>query len=124
MTGIRRDLGAIAERFIEAWNVENEAVRRRLLEETCSQHVQVSSPYGEYSGIDRQFGEISQFRKQFPRGRCRIRVISEHHDSLLQAFTTDFGGDRPPLTGVDCVQFDDTGHVVRIVSFSPVRFPP
>ena len=124
VTGFRRDLAAVAEKFIEAWNVDGPTDRRRLLEETCSKGIEVSSPYNEYSGIDKQFEEISRFREQFPRGRCRARPISQHHESLLQAFTTDFGGDRPPLTGVDCVQFDDSGHVVRIVSFSPVRFPP
>ena len=124
MTTFRRDLTAVAQKFIDAWNVESDSERRHLLEETCAKEIRVSSPFGEYSGIDRQFEEISQFRKTFPRGRCRTRPISQHHESLLSAFTTDFGTDRPPLTGVDCLQFDERGRVARIVSFSPVRFPP
>jgi len=123
MTDRQTNLAAVFARFIEAWNVHDPADRRRLLEETCAAGIEVSSPYGEYRGIDRQFEEISQFRKQFPEGRCLSRIVSQHHNSLLQAWTTEFGGVRPPLTGIDCVQFDDTGRIVRVVSFSPVVAP-
>jgi SnoaL-like domain len=118
------DFAAILHRFIEAWNVHDPAERRRLLEETCAPGIEISSPYGEYRGVDRQFEEISQFRKQFPDGRCTFRVLSLHHDRLLSAWTTEFGGVRPPLSGIDCVQFDDQGRIVRTVSFSPVTAPP
>ena len=118
------DLAAIFQRFIEAWNVHDPAERRRLLEETCSSGIEISSPYGEYRGVDRQFEEISQFRKEFPNGRCTSRVLSRHHSSLHQAWTTEFGGVRPPLRGIDCVQFDGEGRIVRTTSFSPVDAPP
>jgi len=118
------DLAVVFEKFIEAWNVDDAAVRRRLLEESCSPDIEISSPYSEYRGIDQQFEEISQFRKQFPKGRCRGRILSQHHRSLLQTWKTEFGGVRPPLTGVDCIQFDDSGRILRNVSFSPVAPPP
>jgi hypothetical protein len=117
------DLATVFEKFIEAWNVHDPVDRRRLLEETCAGGLEISSPYGEYRGIDKQFDEISQFRKQFPKGHCQSRIVSLHHNSLLQAWTTDFGGIRPPLTGIDCVQFNDAGRIVRVVSFSPVAGP-
>jgi len=118
------NLAAVFERFIEAWNVHDSASRRRLLDETCATGIEISSPYGEYSGIDQQFEEISRFRAQFPEGSCRFRVVSLHHHSLLQAWTTEFGKARPPLTGIDCVQFDIKGRIARVVSFSPVGAPP
>jgi hypothetical protein len=117
------NLAAVFEKFIEAWNVRNPADRRRLLEETCAGGIEISSPYGEYHGIDKQFEEISQFRTMFPEGHCLSRIVSLHHNSLLQAWTTDFGGARPPLTGIDCVQFNAAGLIVRVVSFSPVTAP-
>jgi hypothetical protein len=117
-------LATVFEKFIEAWNVQNSAARRRLLEETCTTGIEISSPYGEYRGIEKQFEEISQFREQFPEGHCLSRIVSLHHNSLLQAWTTDFGGARSPLTGIDCVQFNDVGRISRVVSFSPVAAPP
>ena len=124
MTERPTDLSAVFAKFIEAWNVRDTADLRRLLEETCAPGIEISSPYGEYRGIDRQFEEISQFRKQFPAGRCVARIVSQHHNSILQAWTTEFGGVRPPLSGIDCVQFDDRGRIVRATSFSPVAAPP
>jgi SnoaL-like domain len=124
MAGAPPNLTAVFAKFIEAWNVLDPADRRRLLEETCAEGIEVSSPYSEYRGIDQQFQEISQFRTQFPQGRCLSRVVSLQRRSLLQAWTTEFGGARPPLRGIDCVQFDDAGRIVRVVSFSPVAPPP
>jgi hypothetical protein len=123
MADAHPNLATVFEKFIEAWNVRDPADRRRLLEETCAVGIEVSSPYGEYRGIDKQFDEISQFRTQFPEGHCLSRIVSLHHNSLLQAWTTEFGGARPPLTGIDCVQFNDAGRIVRVVSFSPVAAP-
>jgi len=123
MADAHPNLAAVFEKFIEAWDVHDPANRRRLLEETCAQEIEISSPFSEYRGIDKQFREISQFRKQFPNGHCLSRIVSLHHNSLLQAWTTDFGGARPPLAGIDCVQFDDAGRIVRVVSFSPVAAP-
>ena len=117
-------LAAVFEMFIEAWNVHDSADRRRLLDATCAPEVEVSSPYGEYRGIEKQFAEISQFRRQFPEGQCRTRIVSQHHSSLLQAWTTTFGGARSPLTGIDCIQFNEGGRIARVVSFSPVSAPP
>jgi SnoaL-like protein len=124
MVDTQSSLAAVFKKFIEAWNVRGPADRRRLLEETCAPVIEISSPYGEYRGIDRQFEEISEFRKQFPEGHCQTRIVSLHHTSLLQAWTTEFGGARSPLTGMDCVQFNEAGRIVRVVSFSPVAAPP
>ena len=114
------NLATVFERFIEAWNVRDSAHRRRLLEETCASEIEISSPYGEYRGVEQQIEEISRFRAQFPDGHCRFRIVSMHHHSLLQAWTTDFGDARPPLAGIDCVQFDTAGRIARVLSFSPV----
>jgi hypothetical protein len=118
------ELTTAFEKFIEAWNVRDPADRRRLLEETCDPRIEISSPFGEYRGIDKQFEEISQFRAQFPEGRCTTRILSQHHSVLLQAWTTEFGGLRPPLSGIDCVQFNAAGRIARTTSFSPVAAPP
>jgi SnoaL-like protein len=118
------NLVTVFKRFIEAWNVLDSADRRRLLEETCAPEIEISSPYGEYRGIDKQFEEISAFRKRFPEGRCTTRILSQHHASLLQAWTTEFGGGRSPLTGIDCIQFNGAGRIVRAISFSPLAAPP
>jgi len=120
----RPDLVTVFKKFIEAWNVHDPADLRRLLEETCDSKIEISSPFGEYRGIDQQFEEISRFRAQFPNGRCTTRILSQHHSMLLQAWTTEFGGVRSPLTGIDCVQFNEAGRIVRTISFSPVAAPP
>ncbi|MGA8303840.1 MAG: nuclear transport factor 2 family protein [Thermoplasmata archaeon] len=123
MSDVNPAMAAVFQRFIEAWNLRDPAERRRVLEETCAPEIEISSPYGHYRGIDKQFDEISQFRKQFPEGHCVSRIVSQHHDSLLQAWTTTFGEVRAPLTGIDCVQFNATGRILRVLSFSPVAAP-
>ena len=117
------ELVTVFEKFIAAWNEPDAAHRRRLLDETCDPGIEISSPFREYRGVDQQFEEISHFQKQFPRGRCLSRVVSRHHRALLQAWRTEFGEARAPLTGIDCIQFNDAGLIVRVVSFSPVNAP-
>ena len=107
---------------MRTWNTDDPAARRRLIVATSAKGVRVSSPYGEHSGFDAQEESIAQVRKAFPKLRCRGKLLGEHHRWILVSWTTEFGGKRRPLTGVDVCQLDRRGRISRIVSFSPL--PP
>jgi len=105
---------------LESWNVTDPAKRRRLIEATSSARARVTSPYGEHVGVPAQAKSIAEVRRAFPKLRCRGRLLDEHHGWILFSWTTDFGGKRPPLRGVDVCQLDRKGRMARIISFSPV----
>lgn len=113
----------IVERFTSAWNVDDPEIRRRLVEETCTESTEILSPYGEQRGIEQQLESIGQVRSQYPKLRCTPKVLGEHHGWVIDAWTTEFGGDRPPLHGIDVALIDDTGHYSKVISFSPVPPP-
>jgi hypothetical protein len=56
-----RDVGRIVDQFIDAWNADDERERRRLLEATCTEATEFSSPYGEHCVIAAQLASIAQF---------------------------------------------------------------
>lgn len=113
----------VVRRFTEAWNVADPAERRRLIEATCTEATEISSPYGVHRGIKAQLDSITEVRAQFPNLRCSWNVLGEHHGWVLDAWTTEFGGDRPPLRGVDVTFVGPDGRVVKVISFSPVPTP-
>jgi hypothetical protein len=116
------DLERLVERFSEAWNTEDPERRRGLVEETCAENIEVTSPYGERRGIAKQLEEIAEVRSKFPHLRCTSKVLAHHHGWVLDSWTTEFGESRPPLHGIDISQLDETGRVVKVISFSPI--PP
>jgi hypothetical protein len=105
---------------LDSWNVADPAQRRRLVEATSSTRAHVTSPYGEHSGASAQVESIAQVRAAFPKLRCRGRPLGEHHGWILVSWTTEFGGKRRPLRGIDVYQLNRRGRISRIVSFSPV----
>jgi len=121
MTAVREKTRKLVRDHLESWNVADPATRLRLVKATSSARAHVSSPYGEHAGTAAQVESIAQVRTAFPALRCHGKVLGEHHGWVLVAWTTEFGGRRRPLQGIDVFQLDPKGRISRIVSFSPVR---
>jgi SnoaL-like domain len=117
------DLDRLVEQVLAAWNVEDPEERRRLVEATYNEAVEVSSPYGESRGIPAQLESIAQVRAQFPQLRCTGKVLAQHHGWVMDSWTTDFGASRPPLHGIDVSFVNPEGRIVKVISFSPVPPP-
>ena len=115
------DAKQIANQLTEAWNTDDPATRRLLIEATSTEETEIVSPYGEHRGIAAQLEDIAQVRAQFPKLRCTGKVLAEHHGWVLDAWTTDLGDGRAPLHGIDVSQLDANGRLVRVISFSPVQ---
>lgn len=115
------DVKHTAHRMIDAWNSNDPAERRRLIEATCTEETEVLSPYGEHRGIAAQLDDIAKIRAQFPEAHCTDRVLAEHHGWVLDLWSTDLGDGSAPLQGIDVSQFDTDGRLIRVVSFSPVQ---
>ncbi|MGA8543313.1 MAG: nuclear transport factor 2 family protein [Thermoplasmata archaeon] len=116
------DVERIVEQMIGAWNTDDPDARRRLIESTCTEATEVTSPYGEHRGIDAQLEMIAQARSQFPQLRCTAKVLAHHHGWVMDSWTTDFGEGCAPLHGIDVSLLNDAGKVVKVLSFSPI--PP
>lgn len=123
MASVRRKTQSLVQKHLKAWNVDDAKERRRLVEATSARNVRVASPYGEHSGIIAQLEEIAHVRKAFPDLHCSGRLLAEHHGWILISWTTEFGGARAPLNGIDVCQLDRTGRIATIISFSPVPQP-
>jgi SnoaL-like domain len=117
------EIERILEQFIAAWNTDDPELRRRLIEETCTETVEIVSPYGEQRGIAQQLDSIAQVRSQFPKLRCTAKLLAQHHGWVMDSWTTEFGEARPPLHGIDVSLLDVTGRFVKVLSFSPVPPP-
>lgn len=120
MSSPRRDAAEVVAKFIAAWNAEYEFEARQLLEATCNEQTHFVSSHGEHWGLSAQLASIGAFRRQYPKGRCSARLLSEHHGWILVAWTTDFGNGQPPLTGVDAGLLGPSGRLTQMISFSPV----
>jgi len=120
MVAVRTKTRRLVRDHLESWNVADPAKRRRLVIATSSARPRVTSPYGEHSGVVAQIESIAEVRKAFPKLHCRGRVLGEHHGWVMVSWTTEFGGKRPPLRGIDVCQLDRKGRIARIISFSPV----
>ena len=120
MMAVHAKTRKLVKDHLESWNVDDPARRRRLVEATSSTRARVTSPYGEHSGTVAQVESIAGVRRAFPKLRCRGRPLGEHHGWVLVSWTTEFGGKRRPLRGIDVYQVNRKGRISRIVSFSPV----
>ena len=117
------DPDRLIQQVLESWNVEDPEDRRRLVEASYNEAVDVTSPFGESHGIPAQLDMIAQVRAQYPGLRCTGKLLSEHHGWVMDAWTTDFGGARPPLRGIDVALLDPQGRILKVISFSPVPSP-
>jgi hypothetical protein len=123
MAEIAVDADEVVAKFIAAWNADYEADARRLLEASCNEQTHFVSTTAEYWGLSSQLRAIGEFRRQYPKGRCSARVLSQHHRWVLVSWKFDFGDGQTPLTGVDAGQFDAAGRLIQMVSFAPVSVP-
>jgi hypothetical protein len=114
------DAERIIAQFTAAWNSNDPDERRRLTEATCSEMVEVVSPYGEHRGIAAQLQDIALIRSQYPKAKCTAKVLVQHHGWVIDSWTTDLGDGRPPLHGADVTFIDESGRIVKVISFSPL----
>jgi hypothetical protein len=114
------DARQIIDQSIRAWNSDDPSERRRLIEASCANDIEVVSPYGEHRGIAAHLEEIDHVRSQFPRAKCAAKVLGQHHGWVIDAWTTELGDGQAPLHGVDVTLVNETGRIVKVISFSPL----
>ena len=102
----------------EAWNVDDEAERRKLLEASWADDGEYCDPTGRADGRDALVAMISGARSQF--GNFQIEQttgVDTHNDWARFGWRMDAEDGTTMIEGFDAVQFADDGRIRRIVGF-------
>jgi len=103
--------------FIEAWNVDDDGKRLRLLESVCRADAVFVSPQGITTGCGPMCASIGAFRRAFPRARVVAGSADRHHGYVRFRWTTIWNDGRPDLSGDDFAALDADGRIRELASF-------
>ncbi|MEM6455678.1 MAG: nuclear transport factor 2 family protein [Acidobacteriota bacterium] len=114
------DARATFDRFLEAWNVDDAAVRARLLEATWADDaVYVDPGTGEIRGRAALLDYMAALRGRFPGSRVELTSgIDIQHGRLLRFTWRMRAADGSLLVdGTDFGELDKAGRIARLVVF-------
>jgi hypothetical protein len=112
------DLPAIVEAYCEAWNVSDEAQRRRLLGDSCAVDVAYVDPKTDLAGRDALLAHIARVQAGRPGSRIlRTSGVDLHHGRLRFAWKLADASGRTVVEGVDFCELAPDGRLCRIVGF-------
>ncbi len=110
------DTKSTVEAYISAWNEEDEAKRRELLDQCWDESATYTDPTSDISGRDALFGLISQFQTQMPGAAIAVTSgIDQHHDRIR--FCWKLTGAAQAIEGIDVGQVSPDGRLKSIVGF-------
>jgi hypothetical protein len=112
------DFLALAERYLQAWNEPDPAVRRAVVDEIFVPDARYCDPLVDLSGRDAIVSLIGTVQGQL--GGLRLELASEvdcHH--RLGRFTWEVRpvGQEPVVVGFDVVEVDDDDRILRVLGF-------
>ena len=101
-----------------AWNTDDEAERRKLLEDAWADDGYYCDPTGEAAGRDALVAMIGGAREMFAGFTIeQTSGVDEHHGWARFAWRMD-GADGATITdGFDAVELADDGRIQRIIGF-------
>lgn len=102
----------------EAWNVDDEGERRKLLEESWADDGVYCDPTGRADGREALVAMISGARQQF--GNFRIEQttgVDEHNGWARFGWRMDAEDGSTMIEGFDVVEMASDGRISRIVGF-------
>jgi hypothetical protein len=112
------DLAATIEAYCEAWNVADEAHRRRLLGESCADDVAYTDPRTDLAGRGALVAHIARVQAGRPGSRIvRTSGVDLHHGRLRFAWKLADAAGGTVVEGVDFCELAPDGRLRRIVGF-------
>ncbi len=103
--------------YLNAWNSADPAERARLLERSVSEDVEFVDPRTVLRGREALAAEIAHFQQRTPGVRvARASCVDRHHDRARYAWSIFAGGGKV-MDGLDAVQLDAEGRLLRIDGF-------
>ena len=107
-----------------AWNEQDEAARRKLLEQAWADDGVYCDPTATVDGRDALVAHIGGFQTMLPGARIETSSGVDEHDGWLRFAWTMIGADgTPAMEGLDVGELGPDGRLRRIVGFFG-PFPP
>jgi hypothetical protein len=112
------DTRSVIETYVRAWHEDDEAARRRLLEQSWAGGGVYADPRATVEGRDALVAHIAGFRQRLPGGRIELRsAVDEHGPFFRFARATLDASGNVLMEGVDFGELDGDGRIARIVGF-------
>jgi len=106
------------EAYMAAWNENDEAKRRALLEKAWADDGRYTDPMSDAPGRDALVALISQFQQQMPGASIAATSgIDEHHGRLRFAWKMTAPDGSTGMEGIDVGQLAEDGRLQSIVGF-------
>lgn len=109
--------------MLAAWNETDPEKIRAHIDSCLAETITFADPTNVTNGRDAFEQMVREFRKNFPAGRCvRTSGIDWHHNRYRYTWSV-FNGEELVVSGLDVVELDGHGMVVRVDGFFG-PFPP
>ena len=110
--------------YFDAWNEQDAAERRRKLERSLTDDVELVDPAGRWQGIPGVDDRIAQYQATAP-GTVIVAAsgVDGHHDIARYAWKCVDSNGKTVVDGIDIVERDGSGRLKRIVLFHGLQPP-
>ncbi|BCJ26752.1 nuclear transport factor 2 family protein [Actinocatenispora sera] len=112
------DITALATRYLDAWNENDPAARRALVDEVFAADARYTDPLADVRGRDAIDALLGEAQQQFPGLRFSLGgPVDDHHH--LARFHWHLGpdGTDPIVVGFDVVALDEEGRIAQVAGF-------
>ena len=108
----------IAQRYIDAWNQTDPALRRAAIDELFSADARYVDPVAVAQGREAIDSTIAGVQAQFPGFVFRLAgPVDGHHDQARFGWKLGPVGEPAPIVGFDVAVTDATGRIETVLGF-------
>lgn len=110
--------------YFDAWNETDTDARRRLLQQSLTEDVELVDPNGRWQGIAGVDKRITDYQATAP-GTVIVPAsgVDGHNDVIRYAWKCVDSGGQTVVDGIDVVDRRDDGRLKRIVLFHGLQPP-
>ncbi|MEU6565221.1 nuclear transport factor 2 family protein [Nocardia nova] len=106
----------LAQRYIDSWNEQDGAARRKLLDELYLPEATYTDPLADIAGVAAIDEMIAGTHRQFAGMRFGLGPVDGHHDQFRFTWTLGVPGAEPLIEGFDVV-VRDGDRIARVHGF-------
>ena len=108
----------VAQRYIDAWNETDPAVRRAAVDALYSEDARYVDPMAVAEGREAIAATIGAVQDQFPGFVFRLTgPVDAHHDQARFGWDLGPAGAPAPIVGFDAAVTDQAGRIQTVLGF-------
>ncbi|WP_152185661.1 nuclear transport factor 2 family protein [Segeticoccus rhizosphaerae] len=108
----------VAQRYIDAWNETDPAVRRAAVDALYSEDARYVDPMAVAEGREAIAATIGAVQDQFPGFVFRLTgPVDAHHDQARFGWELGPAGAPAPIVGFDVAVTDQAGRIQTVLGF-------